>query len=319
MTLEHTLDWLAQSQCEDSQNKRQWADEQLEERSCSSDGEQWENLPIYRSSSSLLQVLIELNDPIGLQRALRLGADVTSASPQLGKTPLQEAAESNQLECLELLLAFGANLEQHDGNGDTALHYAAGGNAVQAAEWLLQKGARVNAHDGVTGKTPAFDAFSPEMTELMFRYGADPLARDATGDTLLSYAIMSEDPKLVQNLLGHGCDINQRDGGAWTPLQLSINRGNRAVFQLLLDHGACVDHDPSDPLFHMLADHHRLEWAGALLTAGADPHLTNQAKQTVLEYIQEKLNNPVLAASWRQLMIDHHWPSAKPKGLSPRF
>lgn len=44
-----------------------------------------------------------------------------------GKTALQVASHQGHKDIVEILLSAGANLEQHDEDGDTALHYSAFG------------------------------------------------------------------------------------------------------------------------------------------------------------------------------------------------
>jgi ankyrin repeat protein len=58
--------------------------------------------------------------------------------------PLVKATETKQHKVIELLLEYGANLEQKDGDGDTALHTAINWQHPETLKFLLSKGANPN-------------------------------------------------------------------------------------------------------------------------------------------------------------------------------
>jgi len=314
----NTLEMLAKKKAESTQVTRIWADEALQDLAKDAAAGNASGVVHYQHGRSLLHVLIKLKDTAGLERALELGAHASSPTLYGGKTPLHEAAEDNNVECMALLLRFGADLEERNNGGETALHCAS--EHMEASAWLLDHGADLEAKDK-KGKTPVFHAALGHWStlDLFLRRGADVSVVDQAGDTVLAQAIHSEDLSCVLRVLEHGCDVNQRDGGQWTPLQLAINRTNRQAFDALLAYGASVAHDPSDPLFHMLVDYDRLDWAGALLKAGADPHCVNRDQKTVQEYIHEKADSSVLSAQWRQWTMEHGLPPARRPGPSARF
>jgi len=304
---------------EDRHAKREWATQRLVKLSQQS-APAIPSEQEYYASCSLLHILIELEDTAGLRQALLLGAPVSGPNPYSGRTPLHEAAQDNNIPCMNTLIEFGADLEEADKNGETALHYATAGEKPIAAEWLLDRGANLEARNQ-SGKTPLLLAAQGyvEVLDFFLKRGADSAAVDKDGDTVMAHAIQGENLPCVLRLIDHGCDLNQRDGGQWTPLQLAINRGHRPIFDALLQHGASVEHDSSDPLFHMLVDYARVDWAESLLKAGADPHRVNSERKTVLEHIHGKADSAVLAAQWRQMMMGHNLPPARPKAPSPRF
>lgn len=310
---------LARNREEDTQAKRDWATQQLI-RLSQQKGRVTPPEQEYYASCSLLHILIELEDTAGLRQALELGEEVSRPNPYSGRTPLHEAAERNNTPGMAMLLEFGADLEETDKSGETALHYATGRQDPIAAEWLLDRGANLEARNQY-GKTPLFLAAQGyvEVLDCLLKRGADSGAVDKDGDTVLAHAIQGENLPCVLRLIEHGCDLNQPDAAQWTPLQLAINRGHRPIFEALVNHGASVEHDPTNPLFHMLVDYERVDWAESLLKAGADPHRVNAERKTVLEHIHGKADSAVLAAQWRQMMMGHNLPPARPKAPSPRF
>ena len=89
-----------------------------------------------------------------LERALKQGA-----SPDEGWTSLHEAVVGGRMDALGLLVAYGADLEVQDGDGDTALMRACTTNALSEEarllmiERLIHHGAEVN-HTNYVEETP---------------------------------------------------------------------------------------------------------------------------------------------------------------------
>ena len=72
-------------------------------------------------------------------------------------TPLHMAAQSGSVDCIELLLQHGANIEAATSDGRTPLHIAAANGQLLAVKCLLEKGARGTATDN-KGRLPLHDA-----------------------------------------------------------------------------------------------------------------------------------------------------------------
>jgi ankyrin repeat protein len=103
-----------------------------------------------------------------------------------GSTPLLFASRSGDVECVRLLIAAGADVNDQLPNGMTALVLAAHSGNGEAARFLLEKGADPNA--------------------------------DSVGYTALHAAILRSDLALVNSLLAHGAkaDVQIAKG---TPLR----------------------------------------------------------------------------------------------------
>ena len=81
-----------------------------------------------------------------LQRCLRDGADPNAADED-GETALCNAAELNQVGCMETLAEAGADLDRTDNYAWTPLMVAAHFGQTAAVEWLLGRGADWRATD----------------------------------------------------------------------------------------------------------------------------------------------------------------------------
>ena len=156
-----------------------------------------------------------------------------------GKSPLILAvcsAHSYDDQCVELLLAHGADVTPADCNGRTALHHAAVFGNVALAKAFLERGAEVDAED-VEGNTPLLFAVprrSREMVQLLLEHGARVDAVDHDGRTALHVAV-ERGIVAVRPLLEHGVDPFKRDKSGVTPFGLTKSEKVRA---LMSEHAA---------------------------------------------------------------------------------
>lgn len=170
-----------------------------------------------------------------LRRILAAAALVTAASAHAqpasprGHTPLHEAAWKGCVECVENLLAAGANVRAQTGKGATPLHFATA--AVQAK--LIAAGADPAARDDL-GRAPLHT--SPERTEALLTIGIN--AVDAAGFTALHVAALKAEFEGVKWLLEQGADPAIRStavfefsdlGPAWGAAPSRIEAGARAL------------------------------------------------------------------------------------------
>ncbi|XP_067860584.1 protein phosphatase 1 regulatory subunit 27-like [Heptranchias perlo] len=81
-----------------------------------------------------------------------------------GMAALHEAVLSGNLECVKLLMKYGADIHQRDENGWTALHMACSDGHTEIAKYLLSQGARVDTVND-EGEVPA-DLIDPEDVKL---------------------------------------------------------------------------------------------------------------------------------------------------------
>ena len=115
-----------------------------------------------------------------IRELLELGADPNyednAGFPSL-IAALSGADRADMYEILELLLAFGADVQQRGHNDYTPLHYAAGLEDVRAMELLLAHGADLNA------RTRIDDRATPlEEMEILGRDRAAAFLRKVAAD-----------------------------------------------------------------------------------------------------------------------------------------
>lgn len=80
-----------------------------------------------------------------LQKIIFNGADINSKED--GKTPLHIAAENGHINCVDLLIRVGANLDLRDNELRTALHNAIENGHTDVALLLIRSGADINLTD----------------------------------------------------------------------------------------------------------------------------------------------------------------------------
>lgn len=197
----------------------------------------------------------------------------TELHDEWGKeTPLIRAAEGNHPQIVELLVKFGADLENRDNPGDTALQTACNWGNLEVLQKLVEMGAKVdtcNTHS----ETPLTGALKNDKTECLeyLLPLADPNAfaqerasfphyciwnsqldeletaleafqtavnfnlKDKDGDTLLMYAVKRDDSYAVEKLLEWGADANVPSDSGWLPYEYASVKEKYQLAELLED------------------------------------------------------------------------------------
>ncbi|MDP8225202.1 MAG: ankyrin repeat domain-containing protein [Candidatus Lernaella stagnicola] len=143
-------------------------------------------------------------------------------------TPMQQAIYFENRPMIELMVRYGASINERDEHDSTLLHRAAIQSNDDAIRWLITMGADVNAIDS-TGDT-ALGEFAQdgdrEMIALLLKHGADPRLADHHGRTPLHKMRDCCFDDAVKLLVDHGGDINARDHDGLTPLHVAVCNGN---------------------------------------------------------------------------------------------
>ena len=174
-----------------------------------------------------------------VQKLIEYYADVSAEDDQ-GRTPLYVASEGRNLKrcsVLHLLLEHGADIDARADDGQTPLHNASAFGALEVARLLVERGADVNAR-AEDGRTPLHKALasyrvSLELVQMLLEHGADVNARAINGRTPLHEAVYSGGLKVVRLLLERGADVTAEDDNGVTPLR---EHGRDEVMELLLEH-----------------------------------------------------------------------------------
>ena len=144
---------------------------------------------------------------------------------------------SNELHRVNVLLDYGASVDDRGRYALTALHYAVRGGKLPLIKLLLERGARADALDG-DGLTPLLHLTKTRskadpipVMELLAASGADVDARDENQGTLLMYFARQAKAEPVQWLLAHGADRDARNRSGKTAAQ--IGRKHAGIVRLL--------------------------------------------------------------------------------------
>jgi len=113
-----------------------------------------------------------------------------------GATPFVRAAQSSDVELMQLLLDYGADPFITTANGDTALTASAG------IGWV----------EGVTYERSPEENF--KAMRMLLDLGLDPNARNREGRTALMGAALKGRTDVVQMLVDRGAKLDTRDGGS---------------------------------------------------------------------------------------------------------
>lgn len=133
------------------------------------------------------------------------------ADPNDGESTYH-AAELNHRECLELLLAHGAQInERHPHWNNTVLLFlAAHANHTEGMQWILEHGANPNIPGGESSEVPLHLAASrghTEMVDLLLAHGADPNLARLDGRTSYAFAVRSGNAAVIEKLRTAGAAL----------------------------------------------------------------------------------------------------------------
>jgi len=144
---------------------------------------------------------IKAFDKGAMETALKAGAFADTPMDDKGTTPLLHFAAANwhdRIECVQMLLRYGANANHADTNGQTALHRVGRNTAwksEQIVEALLLHKADLNQPDKF-GNTPLHDTVrhwlgsnSPFVLLAMLQAGGDVHIKNKAGFSPLDIAV----------------------------------------------------------------------------------------------------------------------------------
>ena len=171
---------------------------------------------------------------------LAAGANVNAVN-DFGVSPLHMAATNGSAAMIARLLKAGARASGALPTGETALMAAALTGRPDAVNVLLNAGADLNAHESIKGQTALMWAISAghrQVTHLLIDSGADVSAKSTAGFTPLTFAARLNDVETINLLLAKGADLNAEAVDGTTVLQVAALRGHVDLVEHLLNHGA---------------------------------------------------------------------------------
>jgi ankyrin repeat protein len=189
-----------------------------------------------------------------VEALLENGAKTEAVHGQSGATPLIVAAERGHHDVVRVLLRHGANVEARDRRGMTAMARAAE-RADRAMQALLQE---AGASPGEAYSPELLQAVQRgdlrATQELLARKAPPDLREGRDHRTMLMLAAGAGRRDLMAVLLKAGADPNARDASGQVALQFAVIGGHLDVVEDLLAAGARVPAEPrSNPLPYAVA------------------------------------------------------------------
>lgn len=169
--------------------------------------------------------------------------DQSKGAPLLSRPPLVIAAGMGSIECVEALLAQGAD-PNVAWDGGTALYCAVAGNRIDLVRRLLENEPKADVNmqpvDEDMLMIRAVCTGNTELVSLLMEHGAEINFADPRGHfskTPLARATSEGDIDMVRFLFDKGADIdfNGDDPGSDPPLFTAAYHGKREIAQLLLE------------------------------------------------------------------------------------
>ncbi len=174
----------------------------------------------------------------------------------------------------------------------------------------------------------AVEAGDSATVERLLEAGANPDARDASGDPILKSAIQARSPDLVALLVAHGADVNALDGSGNALLPEAVRRGDLTIVETLVDAGADLEAKlVAYATGFVVIDASALGWAASdgrneiaefLITRGADVNQISRAFDLVPLHLAAWADN----ADMIDLLLDnganpYAQSNLSPEGLMP--
>ncbi len=165
---------------------------------------------------------------------IEAGADVDRAN-SAGMRPLHQAVTAPASDIVEILVAKGADIDAARTDGSTPLHVSV--NACQACvNVLIDHHARLDAADRL-GATPLLRAAALGSSwdfRRLSSAGANPLAADLAGNTVLHLAAQSGNAEIAYAGLEVGVPVGALNQAGKSALRLSVAKANGSVTRALL-------------------------------------------------------------------------------------
>ncbi len=165
------------------------------------------------------------------------GADVNQRGAG-GKTAIFYAAlaGSGYTDCVEVLIAAGANLDLQDDRGHTVLSSVAAAENYPMFNILMQAGA---ATAGLESIQLIQAATAGNLDRVQSLLAANPNL-DLDRGAAIGNAAAAGHTKIVELLIGAGANVNLRDKLGFTPIASAAYAGYAEIVQLLIDAGADI-------------------------------------------------------------------------------
>ncbi|XP_016327173.1 ankyrin repeat domain-containing protein 24-like [Sinocyclocheilus anshuiensis] len=192
-----------------------------------------------KTDDRLLQA-VEQNDPEKVATLLVKKGLCPSKLDSEGKSAFHLCASRGRLDCLEVILSHGVDVNVTDGTGFNALHLAAKNGQSDCLKRLLQERMPVDATDnfGRTSLHHAAVSGCLSCTEILWDFKANLDAQDGDGSTPLILGAQMSRVELCAFLLERGANPNIQDNQGRSALMLTCESDSMETVEVLLKGGA---------------------------------------------------------------------------------
>ncbi|XP_016395811.1 ankyrin repeat domain-containing protein 24-like [Sinocyclocheilus rhinocerous] len=192
-----------------------------------------------KTDDRLLQA-IEQNDPEKVATLLVKKGLCPSKLDSEGKSAFHLCASRGRLDCLEVILSHGVDVNVTDGTGFNALHLAAKNGQSDCLKRLLQERMPVDATDsfGRTSLHHAAVSGCLSCTEILWDFKANLDVQDGDGSTPLILGAQMSRVELCAFLLERGANPNIQDNQGRSALMLACESDSMENVEVLLKGGA---------------------------------------------------------------------------------
>lgn len=211
-----------------------------------------------------------------------------------GRTPLWWATKCQKAAAIELLVDYGAKVNEIYTDGSTPLYEAVKNKDSSTVQLLVNKGANVNVRLAC-GSTLLIEATKLEdrlTAWVLLNAGARPDDRDTNNRSALIHAIEKEDKALIWLLITKGYPLKKSiDNNTFmdvqNPLKVALRQNDYHTAWLLCDNGACPDSvvdAKGNTLLHWAVDRGDLEDVRFLVHHGASINVQADGGLTPIHY-----------------------------------
>ena len=158
------------------------------------------------------------------------------------RTPAVAALEGRHFELAQVLHRNGSSVDPRGRSGISTLHSVAYYGDLEMIQVLLDYGADVNAKES-TGCTPLnftlkyhFKDLDPRVVPFLLERGSDPNVQANDGLTPLYRASVSGRIEIVHVLVEHGASVEVQDRQGKTPVDVASGEHRDEIIKLLLEH-----------------------------------------------------------------------------------
>ena len=231
----------------------------------------------YAASNSPLLTSVKSGDVAAVRSLLASHVDVNAVDAD-GSTALHWAAQADNLQLIDLLLAAGAKPSVATRYNITPLYFACNNGDAQAIDRLLKAGADPNSvsHEGQTALMTAASAGKVDAVHLLLTRGAKvDTVEPYRGQTALMWAASEGNAAAAAELIEFGAQVNLKSKAGFTAFLFAVRGGHIDAAKVLLKHGANVNDVAPDGTnaLNMAMVNAYFELASELLDLGANPNM----------------------------------------------